>query len=57
MSDDADEPAHGDLGFDPVAPEGGCRTIGSSGNVRDPDGQLLECMTYPDKPKEHAHAG
>ena len=41
----------------PVAREGGCRTVGSSVYVRDPDGNLLGFMTYPDKPKEHAHAG
>ena len=40
----------------PVAREGGRRTVGSSVYVRDPDGNLLEFMIYPDKPKECAHA-
>jgi hypothetical protein len=26
----------------------------SSVGVRDPDGSLIEFMTYPDEPKEHA---
>jgi hypothetical protein len=41
----------------PVAREAGRGTVGSSVCVRDPDGNLLDFMTYPDDPKEHAHAG
>lgn len=32
----------------PVEREGGRRTTGSSAYVRDPDGNLLEFLTYPD---------
>ena len=32
----------------PVEREGGRRVVGSSVYVRDPDGNLIEFMTYPD---------
>ncbi len=40
----------------PVARVGGRRVVASSVYVRDPDGNLIEFMTYPDDAKEHAHA-
>jgi catechol 2,3-dioxygenase-like lactoylglutathione lyase family enzyme len=36
----------------PVEREGGRRVLGSSVYVRDPDGNLVEFMTYPDGPKD-----
>ena len=38
----------------PVEREGGRRVTASSVYVRDPDGNLIEFMTYPDSTKEHA---
>ncbi len=38
----------------PVEREGGRGTPASSVYVRDPDGNLIEPMTYPDESKEHA---
>jgi catechol 2,3-dioxygenase-like lactoylglutathione lyase family enzyme len=38
----------------PVAREGARRVTASSVYVRDPDGNLIEFMTYPDITKEHA---
>ncbi len=37
----------------PVEREGGRRVLASSTYVRDPDGNLIEFMTYPDESKEH----
>lgn len=39
----------------PVARDGGRRMEGVSVYVRDPDGNLVEFMTYDDETKEHAH--
>jgi catechol 2,3-dioxygenase-like lactoylglutathione lyase family enzyme len=36
----------------PVEREGGRRVLGSSVYVRDPDGNLIEFMTYPDGPED-----
>ena len=41
----------------PVEREGGRRVAASSVYVRDPDGNLIEFMTYPDDAKEHAYVG
>ncbi len=38
----------------PVEREGGRQAIGSSVYVRDPDGNLIEFMTYPEESTEHA---
>ena len=40
----------------PVEREGGRRALGTSVYVRDPDGNLIEFMTYADGPEEHTHA-
>jgi catechol 2,3-dioxygenase-like lactoylglutathione lyase family enzyme len=40
----------------PVEREGGRRAVGTSVYVRDPDGNLIEFMTYADGPEEHTHA-
>lgn len=40
----------------PVEREGGRRMTASSVYVRDPDGNLIEFMTYPNESKEHVHA-
>ena len=37
----------------PVEREGGRGVLASSVYVRDPDGNLIEFMTYPDEAKEH----
>ena len=38
----------------PVEREGGRQAMGSSVYVRDPDGNLIEFMTYPEESTEHA---
>ena len=46
--------AGADVVAGPVEREGGRGVAASSVYVRDPDGNLIEFMTYPDEAKEHA---
>jgi catechol 2,3-dioxygenase-like lactoylglutathione lyase family enzyme len=39
----------------PVERQGGRRVVASSVYVRDPDGNLIEFITYPDDSKEHIY--
>ncbi len=49
--------AGADIAEGPVERRGGRGTAASSVYVRDPDGNLIEFMTYPDEAKEHVRVG